>query len=192
MKIIYALSLAIGAFVVASSAARAQSLSDSYAPANSTLTFGSNGPQASLSTPISSATASSSGLSIGTQSFGSAAPGMNSLGAGGTIGRTSFKTDQGPAQPIQVQANNPNFGLMSTQTGLMANYSVDQNAVPSGQFNYGFSTNNPQRMYDSMYGYQRYINNAIDNLGGGWITSGRQRLPTVSTGSVDASITNGW
>jgi len=47
-------------------------------------------------------------------------------------------------------------------------------------------------MYDSMYGYQRYINNAIDNLGGGWITSGRQRLPTVSTGSVDASITNGW
>lgn len=185
-------------------AASAQSIEGSFdlgGGATGGVTMGANGPTGVLSNG-----ATGDSIQIGGGGAGFAlSGGPASMGDSGTIGRTSFRTGYGNQGMGNIQDgmitghNNPlngrgsNFGLSDTQTGLMAPNSVNNADLPvtetnSGHRDYGF-TAGPQQYYDSMYGLQRAGNNLIDDLGrrltGGFIGSGRQMLPRVSTGSVD-------
>lgn len=170
------------------------------------VSIGANGPTGVLNN------ASMAGDAPTIGGAGGFAGGPASMGDAGTIGRTSFRTGvgnqamggfvTGPTDPAQNPFSGPgnNFGMSNTTTGLMAPYSVDNAPMPvsatnSGHMDYGF-TAGPQQYYDSMYGLTRAGNNLIDDLGrrftGGFITSGRQSLPRVSTGSVDINtVTRG-
>lgn len=189
---------ALGAIALAP-AAQAQNLQ--LGGAQGGVTFGANGPQGFLT--------NSGGQMTGIQidSGPGFAPGSGqasqSIAAPGVVGRTSFHTGDGNqgmggyhdargAQNFQqnpLQGPGSNFGLTGTQTGLMAPYSVNSAAVPSGSFSYGFNTNAQPQAYGSIYGLTNGVNNLIDSLGnrytGGFINSGRQQLAPVSTGSVD-------
>ncbi|HMW88858.1 MAG TPA: hypothetical protein PLC15_10945 [Candidatus Obscuribacter sp.] len=184
--------------------ASAQSIDGSFdlgGGATGGVTMGANGPTGVLS---NGATGDSIQIGGGGPGF-ALSSGPASLGDSGTIGRTSFRTGYGNQGMGNIQdgmttgSNNPldgrgsNFGLSGTQTGLMAPNSFSNAPMPvtatnSGHMDYGF-TAGPQQYYDSMYGLTRAGNNLIDDLGrrltGGFINSGRQSLPRVSTGSVD-------
>ena len=186
-------------------AVSAQSIEGSFdlgGGATGGVTMGANGPTGVLS---NGATGDSIQIGGGGGPGFALSSGPASMGDGGTIGRTSFRTGYGNQGMGNIQdgmttgSNNPldgrgsNFGLSGTQTGLMAPNSFSNAPMPvtatnSGHMDYGF-TAGPQQYYDSMYGLTRAGNNLIDDLGrrltGGFINSGRQSLPRVSTGSVD-------
>lgn len=186
--------------LAANSPASAQSF-DLGGGASGGVSFGANGPTGTLN---SAATGDRIQIGGGGPGF-ALTGGPASMGDGGTIGRTSFRTGEGNQGMGNIQdgmetgTNNPfagrgsNFGLSNTGTGLMAPNSFNNAPMPvtatnSGHMNYGFEAG-PQQYYDSMYGLRRAGNNLIDDLGrrftGGFINSGRQQLPRVSTGSVD-------
>jgi len=188
----------LATLALSTSQAQAQSF-DLGNGASGGMTMGANGPVGTLSLPADP------GNNV--QISGVApAGGPASMGDGGTIGRTSFRTGFGNQGMGNIQdgmvtgQNNPmagrgnNYGITGAGTGLMAPNSVESNApMPvtasnSGHLDYGFGSG-PQQYYDSIYGLRRAGNNLIDDLGrrltGGFINSGRQALPSVSTGSVD-------
>jgi hypothetical protein len=203
-------SLLLGALFLPCGPVQAQGFDGSFnlpAGGEGGVTFGVGGPQGTLTNPSLGGSMDLGGSDPGAASDAAAAavdwsaPGMDSLGAQGTIGRTSFKTDKGPAKPILVDPPNNNFGLSNARTGLMAPRSVDNSGIrnaygPFGALDYGFNPAPPTAKYDSIYGLQRMVNNGVDALGnvitGGLIPnlSGRQVLPPVSTGSVDGHSIN--
>lgn len=162
------------------------------------VSFGANGPQGFLSFPSSGPGFSVGGASGG-YGMGSAEASLGATGAqthnNGYTGREAIRSD-GNYAPTPTDQQNPivgpgnNFGLMQTQTGLMSPSSVNNTALPvtmsdSGHLTYGFNANGGS--YSSMY-KGNGVNNLLNGLLPGVFNFGGQRLPPVSTGSVDINI----
>lgn len=161
------------------------------------VSFGANGPQGFLNFP-----SSGPGFAVGGAAAG-ATPADYSLGAtgeqthnNGYTGREAIRAD-GDYGPNPTAMMNPiagpgsNFGLMQTQTGLLAPGTVNPARLPvtysdSGHLNYGF-TGGGGGSYGTMYG-SGGLGGLLNGLLPGVFGSGRQALPAVSTGSVDINI----
>jgi hypothetical protein len=164
------------------------------------VTMGANGPQGFLSMPnvpqvINVQPGGGPGFAIvgGSQAERSMAATGEQYHDSETTGPQALRAD-GDYSSNRTSRSNPvrgmgsNFGLSRTETGLLSNGSVDNRRLPSRvHFDFGFSDSGGGT-YQGMYGADRAINGLINRLGGGVFTSGFQSLPTVSQGSVDASI----
>lgn len=192
------LSLSVSLVAVSQPQARAQSFDTG--PVGG-VSFGANGPQGFISAPASQPvmnipTGGGPGFSIvgGDQA-------ERSLGATGAqthdsqiTGPGAWRAD-GDYSSNRTSRSNPvrgmgsNFGLRKTETGLLAPSSFDGAPLPQNNrhFTYGFD-NGGGGYYQSMYGGDRAVNNFIDGLLPGIISTGRPRLPPVSHGSVDIDI----
>jgi hypothetical protein len=164
------------------------------------VSFGANGPQGFLSFPSAGPGFTVGAPQGGGYGMGSAETSLGATGAqthdNGYTGREAIRAD-GNYAPTPSSPQNPitgpgsNFGLMQTSTGLMGPSSVNNAPMPvtasdSGHLTYGFNNNNGGT-YKSMYG-PGGVTNLINNLLPGVFNMGGQRLPPVSTGSVDINI----
>lgn len=166
------------------------------------VSFGANGPQGFISAPTSQPVmnipmgGNGPGFSIvgGAQAERSMAATGAQFHDSQTTGPGAWRAD-GDYSSNRTSTSNPvrglgsNFGLRKTETGLLAPSSFDNAPMPvnNRHFNYGFD-NGGGGYYQSMYGADRAVNNFIDGLLPGIITTGRPRLPPVSQGSVDIDI----
>jgi len=166
-------------------------------------TFGPNGPQGFLNTPVSPQLLnlpnnSGAGFTIvgGAQADRSMAATGAQTHDSGLTGHNGIRSDgdysqHNTAQSNPMMGNGGNFGLSQTQTGLLAPGSFDNSALPSSSrhFDYGFNANSGGS-YGTMYGNGR--GGLLQNILGGVIPgalAGRTRLPPVSLGSVEINTT---